>query len=134
MYTFNPFIFFILKRKFQLRTRSCSCIYIIYIYKLYFKNSTYAFRLLINSNVLLPRATKWVDFINFSGPKRRFGRRDNADCKQRETKWSAVGADQSPIAACHKGTLPHYLIFSIIRIFLFSELLRFSGHRRRKWT
>ena len=38
------------------------------------------------AKVLLPPAAKRVEFINFSGPKRSFGRRDSADCKQCGTK------------------------------------------------
>ena len=45
--------------------------------------------------------------FNFSGSKQSFGRCENADCKQRGTKWSAEGSERV------KETLPPYLIFSI---------------------
>ena len=48
------------------------------------------------SNVLLYPAVKRVELISFSGPKRSFGRRDSADCKQRGTKRSAEGAERVP--------------------------------------
>ena len=38
------------------------------------------------AKVLLPPAAKRVEFINFSGTKRSFGRRDSANCKQCGTK------------------------------------------------
>ena len=50
------------------------------------KKSTSVAQLLINSDVLLPPAAKRVELFNFSGPKRSFGSRDCADCKQRGTK------------------------------------------------
>ena len=45
-------------------------------------------------NYLLPQIG-W-SWLIFSGPKRSFGRRDSADCKQRGTKWSAEGAERVP--------------------------------------
>ena len=51
-------------------------------------------QLVINSKVLILPAVKRVEFINFSGPKRSFGRRDSADCKHREMKWSVEGAER----------------------------------------
>ena len=81
----------------------------------------FTLQLLFNSNVLLPPAAKRVKLINFSEPKRRFGRRDNADCKQRGEKWSAEG----PIAAWLKKNLPLYLIFLIIQKIFFFRICGF---------
>ena len=44
----------------------------------------------------LPPASKRVELINFSGPNRRFGHCDSADCKQHGTKWSAQGPERVP--------------------------------------
>ena len=45
-----------------------------------------------NYSLLPPKG--WMELIAFSGPKQSFGMRDNADCKQRGTKWRAGGAER----------------------------------------
>ena len=87
---------------------------------------------IVVNSYALPPATKRVELINFSGPKRGFGRRDDADCKQRGTKWSADG-DESPIAACLNESRPPYLIFLVIRNICLSGLSRISDHGRQIW-
>ena len=79
--------------------------------------------LLLDSNVLLPPAAIKVEFINFSGPKRSFGLRDRADCKQRETKCMRcrIGAWENPAAVT--GYIIYYDTVRVLYVLIDYDIL-----------